>query len=405
MSGNHGLIDLTVDDESSAEDDGGGKGPSLEIPFAAFLPIGVDVTDDVVILDSDSENEQNIAETDVQAHFRDQRQMYLSRQPNQQGKFAHAKALEAAARKRKRKRAEEVAERKRIRAEEEAQRKRQAAEEATARKRLRAQETRERRRAEKQRKKEELEKKRKSEAEALRKNPPTGVNFVIIDSDPESDLTASRNSPVKQTGARKFHPLPRKRKPSQPKKQNLQEKQSKARERTPSSESDTPVSFENPTATAIRDRIPRPYTGVGANRVEFFRPTNPYRMDRDFNYKSSWEEAAADQDRLFRAAAERMRKKNIYAAPAHPPHIDLYGPNFDRVITDIHKLYPIHWTWKNPYSCLGLPPNAGLVQAKSQYRILVRAYHPDKSKEHGTSSKFHAVVLAFKKLQQATGNK
>ena len=408
-----GLIDLTLDDESDASNDGdherGGEKnrheePSLEIPHAAFLPIGVDVTDDVVILDSDSENEQNIAEADVQAHFR--QQMHASRhQARQQGKFAHAKELEAAARKRKRKRAEEAAERKRVRALEEAERKRKAAEEEE-RKRIRAEEARERNRIEKQRKKGKLERKRKAEAEALRKNPPIGVNFVIIDSDPESDLTTSRKSPAKKMAARKFFPLASKMKTSKPKKQNEKQQPSKARPRSASSGSDTSLRAEDSAPPETRERRPQPYAGSGACRVEFFRPTTPYRMDpdRDYNYNWSREAAAAEQDRLFREAAERMRQQNFQAPLAQPPQ-SLYGPTFDRVIANIQDRYKNHWTWKNPYSCLGLPPGAHLAEAKSQYRILVRAYHPDKSKEKGTSSKFHAVVLAFKKIQQqATGN-
>eukprot|EP00977_Amphora_coffeiformis_P015604 scaffold4587_cov182-Amphora_coffeaeformis.AAC.10 len=413
-----GLIDLTLDDErdTNRKDGGGHKGvdennrheePSLEIPYAAYLPIGVDVTDDVVILDSDSENEQNIAEADVQAHFREQ--MQASRhQVRQQGKFAHAKALEAAARKRKRKRTAEAAERKRIKAEQEAERKRKAAEEKE-RKRIRAEEARERNRIEKQRKKEELERKRKAEAELLRKNPPTGVNFIIIDTDPESDLTASRKSPAKKMETRKFFPIPPKRQNLKLKEQIKQQQSSsaaKARARSSSSGSDTSFQADkSSTAPETRKRTPQPYAGTGACRVEYFRPTVPFRSDRDYNYRWSREEVAAEQDRLFREAAERMRQQSSHAPSAQPLHVDLYGPTFDRVIANIHKRYPIHWTWKNPYSCLGLPPGALLVDAKSQYRILVRAYHPDKSKEQGTSSKFHAVVLAFKKIQQqATAN-
>lgn len=398
---------MTVDDESDTnrEDGGSEKGgdknnhrrepPSLEIPLAAFLPVGVDFTDDVVILDSDSENEQNIAEADVQAYFREQMQTLRHHRVRQQGKFAHAKALEAAARKRKRKRVAEAAERKRIRAEQEAERKR-----------IQAEEARERNRMEKQRKKEALERRRKAEAEVLRKNPPSGVNFIIIDSDPESDLTTSRKSPGKRF-PRKFFPSAPNRRNAKSKKRNRSTKQQSSATsfgaRSASSVSDASLQDDVSSSTApeTRERTPQPYAGNGACRVEFFRPTVPFRMDRDYNYNWSREEAAAEQDRLFRQAAERMRQQtSSWDTHTQPLHVDVYGPTFDRVIVNIHKRHPIHWTWKNPYSCLGLPPGALLGDAKSQYRILVRAYHPDKSKQQGTSSQFHAVVLAYKKIQQ-----
>ena len=135
----------------------------------------------------------------------------------------------------------------------------------------------------------------------------------------------------------------------------------------------------------------------------------PYQTDRDFNYFKTRQDAAAEQDRLLAEAAERMRRQQRQQ-PAPPPRPvvpplfssdpSLSGPTFAQVIPNIHERFPIHWMWKNPFACLGLPPHAPLAAAKAQYRTLVRCYHPDKSKCAGTSNKFHAVVRAFSRIRE-----
>lgn len=414
------MIDLTLDEADEEEEQEQKESASSqrrqEIPYEAFLPIGVDVTDDVVHIDSDSENEQNIAEADYEALQRQRQQL-----PKQQGKFQHTKAIQAAARKRKRKLAEEaerkrrraveIAEQKRVAAEQEAAEKRRRTAEEAERRRKRTEETRERKRLQRERHKLELQQKRKAEAEALRKNPPLSVNFVIIDSDPEEDLSTSRNSPLKNKApaAHRFHPIQRTRTASKCKRQKS------SSSIAPSASAATTCAAASAAApaspgTSDSDRPPleraqRPYQNAGSDRVEFTRPRHVYRFNEefDYDYKTSRNEAQADQERLFREAAETMRQlqqQQERGTSVMTLSDNLYGPTFSQVITNVHEQYPLHWTWKDPYACLGLPPNAPVSAAKSQYRILVRRYHPDKSKQANTSTKFHAVVLAFNKVRQ-----
>lgn len=360
----------------------------IEIPTTHFLPVGVDVTDDTVRVDSDSEEESNLAEAHVKALLE------RKRQPSQQrGKFNH---IQAAALKRKRKREKEAAEKKRLYEEEVAKRKQEIRE---LRKQQREEEAVERRRQQRQRRKAELERRRKAEAEALRKNPPTQVNFIIIDSDPEEDLTMSRSSPEKGIKRPRFS--------------TLDQGISRKRRRTKPKPPPTTAKASSPQEVKRRfNREPQPYQGTGSVRVETDprrpRPKSVSAFDnsRYFNYHRTHEDAAAEQERLLREAAERVKQRQTFGqdhVEAHPA-ASLYGPSFTEIVENIQQVYPYHYTWKSPYSCLGLPPNAGVGAAKQQYRTLVRCYHPDKSRQD-TSKKFHAVVSAFKRIcQQNEGN-
>lgn len=402
------VIDLTLDDDDDEDDEDVEKDANetfVEVPVDAFLPIGVDVTDDVIQIDSDSDNERNLAEVDFEALQQLRAEKKL--RPQQQGKFSHVKAIQAATRKRKRKLAEEKAERKRRQAEEVAERERKRVEEAAEWKRLKQ-----------ERRKLELEQKRKAEAEALRKNPPTECNFIIIDSDPEEDLTTRRQSPPKKNGPRRFLPVPIK-KSSKAKRQRSNSKtvppyattDSSCNKKTSiakSSNNNDDSDESHPTPRHPLERAPQPYQNVGTKRVEFFRPCSSFRRESEFNYKTSRAKAQEDQERLFQEAAERMRKQKQNVQYQPPPmfqqQADFYGPAFSEVITNLHERYPMHWTWKSPHACLGLPPDASVAAAKRQYRNLVRCYHPDKSKQANTSTQFHAVVLAFNKIRQLQEN-
>ena len=170
-----------------------------------------------------------------------------------------------------------------------------------------------------------------------------------------------------------------------------------------------PMTTEQPETTVpcCLKRTPQPYEKTGARRVEFVRPQKTYQSERDFNYFKTRQDAAAEQDRLLREAAERMRQRQQQEPLSSQPNVarpsNVYGPSFSQVVANIHERFPFHWMWKNPFACLGLPPHAPLAAAKAQYRTLVRCYHPDKSRAD-TSNKFHAVVRAFTKIKQLQEN-
>lgn len=141
-----------------------------------------------------------------------------------------------------------------------------------------------------------------------------------------------------------------------------------------------------PTKSAnIPNKIPQ-------QREEKYKSKN----DEDYNYSFTNESAFAFQERLFREAAERMR--------AARPSTEFPTSNTFVTITtpmhDIAERYPQHWTWKDPYAILGLPPNASIQLIKSQYRRLARKYHPDKSPDPNTTTKFHSISSAYHKLAE-----
>ena len=135
-----------------------------------------------------------------------------------------------------------------------------------------------------------------------------------------------------------------------------------------------------------------------------------FRNDRDYNYQISQEAALEMQEKLFRDAAARLRQQQAPAQHSHHQNftqVDSNGvhdglatgaPPFENPVFDVATQFPSHWTWKDPYACLGLPPNASLSLVKSQYRRLAKLYHPDKSQLPNTGSKFHGIALAYRKL-------
>ena len=136
------------------------------------------------------------------------------------------------------------------------------------------------------------------------------------------------------------------------------------------------------------------------------REGTSFQEDREFNYQFSHEAAQEMQERLFREAAERvarMRTTEDVASPPslYPHHASSSGPRFSSPAFDISEIHPHHWRWKDPHACLGLPRNASLALVKSQYRRLAKLYHPDKSNHPDTSSRFHAIFKAYRKLSHA----
>ena len=246
-----------------------------------------------------------------------------------------------------------------------------------------------------------------SQGEPLKKDPPTGVDFIIIDSDPEEEepTRPPRKERSKKT-AQRFYPVPKKKRRKISRSSSERRQVMKGAATTTESNGFSTAGEKDKIGYSMphnnRGRTPQPYHGDGARRVEFFRPTMPFRREHDYNYNKSRIDAAAEQERLFQEAAERMKQKQRQiplsnGLPTQPANMQ--GPTFAHVVLDVYDRFPAHWTWKNPFACLGLPPNASLAAAKIQYRTLVRCYHPDKSKKD-TSNKFHAVVRAFHKVRQ-----
>jgi hypothetical protein len=381
------LVDLTVDDDSNSE----------ILDDSICLPVGVNATDDVVAIESDDDVGPQIATIASQ-------QAKASRLAQEAAlKLSHPKAVQAASRKRKLRLAEEAEARKLE--EEEAKRERKKKKQQARKKIMRARrtETRKRIREEKEQAekdqeqaRKDRERQRKAEAEALRKNPPTACNFVVIDSDPEEDLTSSRRSPAKKTAAAPAAAASSTTSAPAP-------ARAAARTAAPASTTGPSPTASPPSKQAGRKRKSQPYACVGGINIEVVRPKSRFRPNLDFDYQTSRDAAQEEQERLFREAAARMKQKHSQAPASAPRHNGntVYGPTFEVLVRNVQERYPLHWKWKNPHSCLGVPPGTGLPQVKAQYRQLVRCYHPDKSRQADTTTKFHAVVLAYNKICQA----
>ena len=114
-----------------------------------------------------------------------------------------------------------------------------------------------------------------------------------------------------------------------------------------------------------------------------------------YNYTFSESEALKEQERLFREAAERVRREvALNRARVSQPAVHLVDPT----ITDISKLNQNHWRAHDPYARLGLPHGVSIAVIKSRYRRLALAYHPDKSDSADTTARFQAVTEAYKLL-------
>ena len=137
------------------------------------------------------------------------------------------------------------------------------------------------------------------------------------------------------------------------------------------------------------------------NDIPQRRDTTNQKFDSDghYNYSFTQESAFEMQERLFREAAERMRSRpTAEVATNKNVTATITTPMFDIAIR-----YPDHWKWKDPYYILGLPHNASVQLIKTQYRRLARTYHPDKSSDPNTSTKFHSISSAYHKLAENFG--
>jgi hypothetical protein len=115
-----------------------------------------------------------------------------------------------------------------------------------------------------------------------------------------------------------------------------------------------------------------------------------------FNFLMTNEDAASMQERMFQEAAEKMRSQNLVQNTSKLGDL----PIINAPMPDIAQRYPEHWNWKDPYACLGLPEDASLVLVKAHYRALARRYHPDKTKQGESATKFHGIARAYRKLTE-----
>ena len=156
-------------------------------------------------------------------------------------------------------------------------------------------------------------------------------------------------------------------------------------------ESEKVPSRQRSHAGTVRNRNQNYASSSGSSKP---KGSMQFDFEKNFNYSMSQEAAKEMQERMFREAAARVRTQASFQIPNDP----FRPPTFSAPLFDIHKKYPLHWLWKDPYACLGLPPNAPISLAKSQFRRLAREYHPDKSKVANTASKFHSINMAYRKL-------
>ncbi len=94
--------------------------------------------------------------------------------------------------------------------------------------------------------------------------------------------------------------------------------------------------------------------------------------------------AMEEQERLFREAANRVRSNHEENRRRQEELSQMKTTNnHNHIISDIvHDVttLPIwHWTWKDPWSRLGVPPGTSLDIVKRNYRKLLLLYHPDKN--------------------------
>ena len=94
-----------------------------------------------------------------------------------------------------------------------------------------------------------------------------------------------------------------------------------------------------------------------SNRSSTVKPPKRKQVvkQKEYSHGFSFEAAQAEQERLFQAAAARVRLMGL--ANARPVRTTAAPglPVISTPIADIEKKYPHHWKWKDPYFRLGLP--------------------------------------------------
>jgi DnaJ-domain-containing protein 1 len=117
------------------------------------------------------------------------------------------------------------------------------------------------------------------------------------------------------------------------------------------------------------------------------------RTNGQYNFRFTQEEAAREQERLFKQAADRVRQN---ASMANQTSSTAAAGSVPRNINDLSH---DHWRSPDLYHRLGLPPGAPIHLVKRQYRRLALRYHPDKGwKDVHTTDRFQAITEAYKVL-------
>jgi DnaJ-domain-containing protein 1 len=117
------------------------------------------------------------------------------------------------------------------------------------------------------------------------------------------------------------------------------------------------------------------------------------RTNGQYNFRFTEEEAAREQERLFKQAADRVRQN---ASMANQTSSTAAAGSVPRNINDLSH---DHWRSPDLYRRLGLPPGAPIHLVKRQYRRLALRYHPDKGwKDVHTTDRFQAITEAYKVL-------
>jgi DnaJ-domain-containing protein 1 len=117
------------------------------------------------------------------------------------------------------------------------------------------------------------------------------------------------------------------------------------------------------------------------------------RTNGQYNFRFTEEEAAREQERLFKQAADRVRQN---ASMANQTSSAAAAGSVPRNINDLSH---DHWRSPDLYRRLGLPPGAPIHLVKRQYRRLALRYHPDKGwKDVHTTDRFQAITEAYKVL-------
>jgi hypothetical protein len=195
-------------------------------------------------------------------------------------------------------------------------------------------------------------------------NIPGGCNFVVIDDDSSEDELEFETS-AKQSGG------------------------------LGTTRTTKPVARAVAQKWVSKDNAAPPYQ-YQKKQQKVIPHENSFRRDIDYNFHISQEDAFVIQERMFREAAARVaRLHSSNQVKSSPQSGGIVTPMFD-----IAERYPDHWRWKEPYACLGLPRNSSLTLVKSQYRRLAKIYHPDKSKHADAAAKFHGIATAYRKLSQ-----
>ncbi|VEU38336.1 unnamed protein product [Pseudo-nitzschia multistriata] len=156
---------------------------------------------------------------------------------------------------------------------------------------------------------------------------------------------------------------------------------------------------------AAEEQPPRPFEDRFV-----FHPSNNARTKPEDDYRNSFlgmtiEDARKEQERLLERAAARLRiKASFRVASRHgvSRRTQPAARTFGGLVRDVHLRFSNHWTYRNHYSRLGLPPDATESMIKSQYRRLARVYHPDRNiGKADTKHKFQAITEAYNHLIQS----